>query len=64
MESLQGVAFLAILWAIFTTVFWMITGWRAMRAHEKLADSLEWIARQTNRQEQDISPDNNSTEDQ
>lgn len=31
-------AFLGIVWALFVTVFWMICGWRAMRAHEKLAD--------------------------
>lgn len=26
--------------AIVTTVFWMIVGWRAMRAHERIADTL------------------------
>ncbi len=56
MANLQGLAFLAILWGLFTAVFWMITGWRAMRAHEKLADSLEWLARQTSRRDQDINP--------
>lgn len=26
--------------AIVTAVFWMIVGWRAMRAHERIADTL------------------------
>ncbi|HTF88800.1 MAG TPA: hypothetical protein VK843_10360 [Planctomycetota bacterium] len=24
-----------------TTVFWMIVGWRAMRAHERIASTLD-----------------------
>jgi uncharacterized membrane protein len=24
-----------------TTVFWMVVGWRAMRAHERIADTLD-----------------------
>lgn len=35
------------------TVFWMVVAWRAMRAHEKLADNAEWLARQYYRKEQD-----------
>ena len=27
--------------AIVTTIFWMIVGWRAMRAHERIADKLD-----------------------
>jgi uncharacterized membrane protein len=27
--------------AIVTTIFWMIVGWRAMRAHERIADATE-----------------------
>lgn len=55
-EGITFLAFLTIIWAIFTAVFWMITGWRAMRAHEKLADSLEQIARLTYRQQQENNP--------
>ena len=33
----------------------MVTGWRAMRAHEKIADSVEWLARQNYRQEQQLN---------
>ncbi len=27
--------------SIVTTIFWMVIGWRAMRAHERLADRIE-----------------------
>jgi len=36
---------LAILAAIFSAVFWMVVGWRAMLAHERLADAAELMAR-------------------
>ena len=38
-------AFLSIVWTLFVTVFWMFVGWRAMRAHERAARSIETIAR-------------------
>lgn len=37
-------AFLALASAVLgalTMIFWMIVGWRAMRAHERIADSLK-----------------------
>ena len=44
---------LAILvFGIFIKVLWMVIGWRAMRAHEKLADSVEWLARQSNNKQE------------
>lgn len=39
-------AVLAFLISIFTTVLWFVIGWRAMRAHEKLADYIELMVRQ------------------
>jgi hypothetical protein len=39
------VAALAMLAGIFTTVFWMVVSWRAMRAHERLARATEDLAR-------------------
>jgi hypothetical protein len=30
--------------SVFVIVFWMITGYRAMRAHERIAAALERIA--------------------
>jgi hypothetical protein len=42
--------------ALFFTIFWMVVGWRAMRAHEKLADNVELIARRNYRREQQSNP--------
>ena len=39
------VAILLILWGLFVTLFWMVCAWRAMRAHEKLADSADELSR-------------------
>ena len=41
MEGLQGITILVMLLGIFSTIFWMVVSWRAMRAHEKLADAVE-----------------------
>ncbi len=39
-------AFLAWVFGFAVTVIWLIIGWRAMRAHEKLAEAAELTARQ------------------
>lgn len=36
---------LAALWGLITTVFWMVVGWGAMRAHERMSESVEQLAR-------------------
>jgi hypothetical protein len=36
---------LVFLAAIGTAIFWMVVGWRVMRAHERLADSADQVAR-------------------
>ena len=41
---MDGLTSLTILLGFFTAVFWMVVGWRAMRAHERIADSIEKIA--------------------
>jgi len=38
----------AILWGLFVTIIYMVCAWRAMRAHEKLARSIDVIARKYN----------------
>lgn len=53
---MEDLAILAFLFGIFTTILWLVIGWRAMRAHEKLSDSVEQIARQSNRQEPQSGP--------
>jgi hypothetical protein len=35
---------LAALWGLVVTIFWMVCGWRAMRAHERLAESVDRIS--------------------
>ena len=49
---MEGLTVLALLFGIFTTILWLVIGWRAMRAHEKIADSVEWLVRQNYKQEQ------------
>jgi hypothetical protein len=34
------VTFLTVIAGTVVTIFWMVVGWRAMRAHEKLAATL------------------------
>ena len=53
MGTIQSLTVLTLIIGLFSAIFWMIVGWRAMRAHEKLADSMEWLARQNYRKEQD-----------
>ncbi len=35
-----------LLWSVGITIYWMVVGWRAMRAHEKLANAVRaWALR-------------------
>jgi uncharacterized membrane protein len=40
-----AIAILVGLAALVSAIFWMFVGWRAMRAHERLADTAEYLAR-------------------
>jgi hypothetical protein len=40
---------LVVILGLVSTVFWMVVGWRAMRAHEKIAQSTEKLAAQQGR---------------
>jgi len=56
--------FMIVIGVIFITVFWMVCAWRAMRAHEKLAESVQELSNNvlglnTNLSEQ-ASPRNSS----
>ena len=53
MGTLQILTVLTLIIGLFSAIFWMIVGWRAMRAHEKLSDSIELLERQNYRKEQD-----------
>ena len=39
--NIQGLGAFAVIVGIITTIFWMFVAWRAMRAHEKIAESLQ-----------------------
>ena len=39
------IGFFAILWGLAITILWIYIAWRAMRAHEKLAQSVEDISK-------------------
>ena len=36
---------LTVLAGIATAIFWMVVGWRAMRAHERIAEASEQALR-------------------
>jgi uncharacterized membrane protein len=40
-EGLAALAVLAAIAAVISAIFWMVVGWRAMRAHERIADATE-----------------------
>ncbi len=40
-EGITAFTVLVGLLTVVTSLFWMIVGWRAMRAHERIADKLE-----------------------
>ena len=52
-NAIQSLTVITLLLGLFSAIFWMVVGWRAMRAHEKLADSMERLAKQNYRKEQD-----------
>ena len=41
----QGIIFLVGLWAVVVGIIWLVIGFRAMKAHERIASSLETLAR-------------------
>jgi uncharacterized membrane protein len=40
-DNIQGFATLALFVGLVETIFWMFVGWRAMRAHERIAEASE-----------------------
>lgn len=47
MDPSVGILFVGLmgLWGIAVTIYWMVVAWRAMRAHERIAASLERLPR-------------------
>jgi hypothetical protein len=44
-SNLSGLAALAIIFTLVQTVLWFVIAWRAMRAHESIASSLDSLNR-------------------
>ena len=42
--AIPGLAILFAIWSVIVTLFWMYIGWRAMRAHESLAESADQLS--------------------
>ena len=40
-ETTQGLMVGMSCIGLLTTIVWIVVGWRAMRAHERIADALE-----------------------
>ena len=59
-NGLAGFAVLAVLIQLFITILWLVIAWRAMRAHEKIADTVEFLVRR--QLEQRETQSNDSTE--
>ena len=61
--------FVVLVWGFAVSVFWMIVGWRAMQAHEKMADILEVLRadsadeRRARMQSQNRAPPSSSTQE-
>ncbi len=58
---MSELAALTFLIGIITTVLWLVIGWRAMRAHEKITDYIEVMARK--QLDQRKTQSNDSTDD-
>lgn len=43
-NTMEGITAVVVLFSVVTTVLWLVIAWRAMRAHERIADAAsEWI---------------------
>ena len=45
----QPAFIIAIIWGLFVTLFWMYVAYRAMKAHEKIADAQSDLTRKLDR---------------
>ena len=43
MAEAQLFMFVGIIWTLVVTILWLVIGWRAMKAHERLAESHDEI---------------------
>ena len=41
---MELLAVIGVIWTLFISVFWLVIGWRAMKAHERCAEAHERLA--------------------
>lgn len=58
----QGFATLAAIFGFVQVIFWLVIGWRAMRAHEEIAASLISLSRHIRLRDERISPGDHGRE--
>jgi len=39
----MALTYIAGLFGLITTILWLVIGWRAMKAHEEIAESIRWL---------------------
>ena len=42
---MEFLAVLAVFWSLFLSIFWLVIGFRAMRAHEALAERIRLLGK-------------------
>lgn len=47
MGDAQILFLIGAIWTFIVTIFWLVIGWRAMKAHERLAASADEIRQAT-----------------
>ena len=55
-ELVAMLTIVALIWALIVGFVWLVIGWRAMRAHEKLADTLGELILQRDSRATDAPP--------
>lgn len=45
----MSLAVLAGIFGLITTIFWLVIGWRAMKAHEDIAESVSLLRREVSK---------------
>ncbi|MDQ3624074.1 MAG: hypothetical protein M3463_16575 [Verrucomicrobiota bacterium] len=56
----RGFATLAIIFGVVQIIIWLVIAWRAMRAHEEIAASLDSLVRHLRRRDEQLPPDEKS----
>lgn len=55
----QGFATFAVIFGLIQMILWLVIGWRAMRAHEDIAASLDSLTRHIRLRDEQKPPDGN-----